>query len=97
MKLYCACVLLFLLVAGCTVPEQIGTAVRDGIAAGVAAVDRNNDGVITNRELQYSKNDPTFWIAIGSALLGILGIGASRRAQKDTDELYDATHKVDAG
>lgn len=86
----CSIVVLMLL-AACQIPSgvDVGGAVRDGIQAGVAAADRNQDGILTNREIKDSKNDPMFWTAIGGALLGLLGLNGARKAQRETDELYD--------
>lgn len=103
--LYSVCLVLIAFLAACQAPggPDIGTAVRDGVKAGVEAADRNRDGVLTNQEIRDSKNDPTFWIAIGGALLGILGLGgaagASRKANKvevETDEQWDELRKVQA-
>lgn len=84
--LYSVC--LVLIFAACQ-GMDVGGAVRDGIRAGVEAADRNHDGMLTNREITDSKNDPMFWTAIGGALLGLLGLNGARKAQKETDELYD--------
>lgn len=91
MKRCASGVLLLLGCAACQLPNgaDLGGAVRDGIAAGVAAADRNQDGVLTNREIKDSKSDPMFWTSIGGALLGILGLTGARRAQRDADELFD--------
>jgi hypothetical protein len=99
--LYTVCLVLMACLAACQTPSDVGTAVRDGIQAGVAAADRNRDGVLTNREITDSKNDPTFWIAIGGAVLGMLGLGgaagAKRTANKvevETDEQWDELKRI---
>jgi hypothetical protein len=101
--LYTVCLVLMACLAACQTPGSIdiGGAVRDGIKAGVEAADRDNDGVITNRELKDSKNDPTFWIAIGGAVMGLLGLGgaagAKRTANKvevETDEQWDELKRI---
>lgn len=101
--LYHVCLVLMAFLAACQVPADIGTAVREGVRSGVEAADRNRDGVLTNREIKDSKNDPTFWLAIGGALMGILGLGgaagASRKANKveaETDEQWDELRKAQA-
>ena len=102
--LYTVCLVLIAFLAACQVPGgvDVGTAVRDGVKAGVEAADRNNDGVLTNREIRDSRNDPTFWLAIGGAVLGMLGLGgaagASRKANKveaETDEQWDELRKTE--
>jgi hypothetical protein len=71
-------------------------AFRDAVESGVEAADRNHDGVLTNREIKDSESDPMFWVAIGSALLGIFGVGKATQAHglakhvaKETDEQWD--------
>ena len=82
--LYFCCLALFV---ACQTPSNIdlGAVVRET----AEAVDRNHDGVVTKEEIRDSKNDPMFWTAIGGALLGLLGLNGARRAQRDTDELFD--------
>ena len=99
--LYNVCLVMLAFLAACQTPVDIGGAIRDGVKAGVTAVDRDQNGVITNREIKDSKNDPMTWIAVGSALLGILGLsgaaGASRIAKKveaETDEQWDELRKL---
>ncbi len=89
-------VCLALLLAACQLPNgaplDVGAVVRET----VKAVDRNDDGVVTNREIQDSKSDPNFWIAIGSALLGVLGLGTAgaarataKKVEAETDQQWD--------
>lgn len=85
--------------SACQLPNgaDIGGAVRDGIAAGVQAADRNQDGILTNREIKDSKNDPMFWTTIGGAVIGLLGLLNAKRAQGETNEQWTEIENLKLG
>jgi hypothetical protein len=86
-------VLLAVLLAGCQgfqvdIPKVVDETVK--------AMDRNHDGQISSGEIRVSKNDPTFWLTIGSLILNILtgGVAASARSRSikvedETDEQWE--------
>lgn len=89
--LYTCCLFLF---AACQTPPNID--IPGVISETVKAVDRDGDGQVTKEEIRSAKDDPTFWISIGSTLLGLFGIGkaaqANQRAarvQAETDQQWD--------
>ena len=62
----------------------------------VRAVDRDQDGQVTNREIKDAKNDPNVYIAVGTALLGLLGLMRGQQAhqlaakvERETDEQWE--------
>lgn len=92
--------LLFVFLAACQVSPETAARIEAATTKIVAAADRDQDGRVTITEVGGVANDPTAWIAIGSALLGLFGIGKAQaasanaaKAQRDADELYDRTHK----
>lgn len=95
--LYSVC--LVLIFAACQGMQPVD--VSSIIAETAKAVDRNNDGQVTNEEIRGVKNDPTFWIALGSGILSLLGLGgaagASRKAKQvevETDEQWDELKRL---
>ncbi len=90
--------LLLSLLAACQTPPNIdiGAVVRDT----VEAVDKNDDGVVTNRELKDSEGNVLLWTQIGTALLAVFGLtkaqqanGLAKHVAKETDEQWDALAK----
>jgi len=81
-------ILLFTACQSMPTPAEIQTQIN----AAVAAADLNRDGQLTNAEIQASGNSPTFWIAVVSGIVGLLGAGTAISAKKDANDLYDATH-----
>lgn len=58
-------------------PVDIGPVIRET----VATIDRNQDGLVTNRELKDSKNDPMAWITLVGGILGAFGLVTSQQAK----------------
>jgi hypothetical protein len=84
---------ILLSLASCTATSpELATKLTEALATAVSAADKNQDGALSNREVTDSKNDPSFWIALGGALLGLFGAAKGQQASKGVDQLYDATH-----
>jgi hypothetical protein len=87
--------------AACQVPGgqpnvDIGAVIRDT----VDAVDKNDDGVITNREAKDSQGNVVLWTTVATALLALFGAGKAAQAnslaakvEKETDEQWEALAK----
>lgn len=68
----------------------------DRIEQAANRMDRNQDGILTNREIKGSGGDIGLWVGLGSALLGLFGVGkaaaatkAADLAQSHVDDLHD--------
>jgi hypothetical protein len=90
--------LALLLFAACQVPPNvdIGAVIKDT----VEAVDKNDDGVITNREVKDSEGNVLLWTQIGTALLAVFGMakaqqanGLAKQVETEIDQQWDALAK----
>lgn len=90
---YLLCLLVLFLPACQTPAGSAGDRIAPTLERVADALDRNQDGQLTNREIRDSKNDPMVWLNVGGALLGLLGVAGATKANKSVDQLWDVTHK----
>lgn len=89
-------VLTFLLTLGaCQVTPETSARITDTLERVATTLDRNADGIITNPEVREATdpNNPMTWVTVISGVLGALGLIKAQGVQRQTDQLWDVTHK----
>lgn len=98
---------LTLVLYGCQVSPETGNRIGGALEGAVSTVDYNRDGIITNDEVSNIKTNPMIWVGLANVLLSLFGIGkanqataqanlaasVANKAQVETDELWEKTHK----
>ncbi len=87
---------LSLLLAACITPASI----RQAASEARQQLDTDRDGSVSSRELKDGAGNMTLWLQVlsillagGGTVLGVTGTAGAARANRQVDELYDATHR----
>lgn len=92
-------ILALLMFSACKTGENfdLGAVVKET----VAQTDRDRDGQVTKEEVRAAGSDPMVWLAIGSTILGALGLGGAASASKkarqveiETDEQWEELKRM---
>lgn len=98
-----------LTLAACQVPPDVGARITETLDRVATTLDRDADGIITNREVKDSTNpnNPMNWVALIGGILGLIGVAKSQNAssgvkianaridktKSEVDGLWDVTHQ----